>query len=127
MLIKIIALGLTGTLLALFLKKYNKELLPFLELAIVIAAIFMIKEFLSGYANSLKELFSLYSEGEELFSCLFKGAVITVLTKLASEVCKESGNGLMGEIIELGGRAVLIALSLPFITEAAQTALSFVK
>ena len=127
MLIKIITLGLIGAFLALIIKKYNKELLPFLEVVIVIAAIFMIKDFLSGYTKDFKELFSLYSEGEELFNALFKGAAITVLTRLCSQVCKESGNGLMGEIIELGGRAVLIALSLPFIIESAHIALSFVK
>lgn len=127
MLIKIIALGLMGTLLALLLKKYNKELLPFLELVLVASAVLLIWVFISEQGNALKELFSLYSQGEELFNCLFKGAVITVLTKLASEVCRESGNGLMGEIIELGGRVMLIALSLPFITETARTALSFVK
>lgn len=127
MLIKIIALGLTGTLLALLLKKYNKELVPFFELVILVSAVLLIWEFISEQGNALKDLFSLYSQGEELFNCLFKGAVITVLTKLASEVCKESGNGLMGDIIELGGRAMLIALSLPFITETANTALSFMK
>lgn len=127
MLVKIIALGLTGTFLAVILKKYNKELLPFLELVIAFMAVFLLKEFFSGQDNALKELFSLYSQGEEFFHCLFKGAVITVLTRLASEVCKESGNGLMGDIIELGGRVMLIALSLPFITETAKTALSFIK
>ncbi len=127
MLIKIIALGLIGSFLSLILKRHNKELLPFFELAVVISAAFLLKDFLSGQGSALRELFNAYSQGQELFNSLFKGAVITVLTKLASEVCRESGNSLMGDIIELGGRVMLIALSLPFITETAQVALSFVK
>lgn len=127
MLIKIIALGLTATLLAVILKKYNKELLPFLEITVVILVIALIRESLSSQQGTLKNIFNAYGSGDELFSCLFKGAAITVLTKLASQVCRESGNSLMGEVVELGGRVMLIVIAIPFISEVAQTALSFVK
>lgn len=127
MLIKIIALSLTATLLAVILKKYNKELLPFLEITVVILAVALIRESLSSQQGTLKNIFNAYSSGDELFSCLFKGAAITVLTKLASQVCRESGNSLMGEVVELGGRVMLIVIAIPFISEVAQTALSFVK
>ncbi len=127
MLIKILALGLTVTFLTVFIRKYNKELLPFLEITALIAAIYLINGYAQNHSGAIRELFSLYSQGDELFSCLFKGAAITVLSKLASEVCREGGNSLMGEIIELGGRIMIIALSVPLITEVAETALSFVE
>lgn len=127
MYIKLLALGLIGTFLAVLVKKYNKELLPFFEISAVIVAILIIKSYTENQAGALKSLFSLYSQGSELYSCLFKGAAITVLSKLASEVCRESGNPLMAEIIELGGRIMLIALSLPYVTQVAETALSFVE
>ena len=48
-----------------------------------------------------------------------------MLTRLASDLCKENGNTLMGDIVELGGRIMLTVLALPFIEKVTETALSF--
>ncbi len=127
MIIKITALGIIGAFLATLLKKYNKELVPFFEIAVVVCALFVLKDELEKGSSAIKDVFSLLGKGDEMFTCIFKGAVITVITKLASEVCRESGNSLMGEIVEIGGRVMLIVLSLPFITQVTQTALSFIE
>ena len=127
MLIKIIALGFVGTFLALILKKYNRETVPFLEIAVIFSSLLLITDYLSQQGGELKRILSSYSQADELFLCLIKGAAITVLTKLSSEVCRESGNGLMAQIIELGGRVMLVVLSLPFITKITEIALSFLK
>lgn len=126
MLVKIISLALAGVFLGVILKKYSKELVVFLEIAILVAALFIISGEIKNYSDLLGELFSLY-EGRELFLCIFKGSAITVLCRLASEVCRESGNGLMGEIVEIGGRVMLVILALPFVAEAAEIALAFIK
>lgn len=125
MLVKILALAVTGTLLTVILKKHCRELVPFFEFAVVIVALIIIADADIVRKNGLERIFSLYSQGSEIFTVLFKGAAVTVLTKLASDVCRESGNGLMGDIVELGGRIMLILLSVPFIEKVAEIALSF--
>lgn len=126
MLIKIIALALVGAFLAVILKRYSKELLIFFEIVIMLSAVFIIVQELKAHSGAYNELFSLY-EGRELFSCILKGSAITVLCRLASEVCRESGNSLMGEIVEIGGRVMLVILALPFVARAAEIALTFAK
>lgn len=127
MVIKVIAIGFIGTVLSVLLKKYNKELIPFFEIAAVILFLLIIKSSFTSQIDITDKLIKLYPRGSELFECLIKAAVVTVLTKLTSEVCRESGNSLMGELVELGGRAILVALSMPFIIQVANTALSFIK
>lgn len=126
MIIKVIALAFIGVFVGLFLKKYNKELIPFFEIAIVFSVLIMIKEEFSSYEGKIESLLRLYPQGESLFGCLFKGAALTVITKLVSEICKESGNAVMSELVELGGRIMLLILTLPFIIDVAETALSFI-
>ncbi len=127
MIIKIIALALIGSFVSVFLKKHNRELIPFFEVAVMTAGFFLIKDSLTLNNSAVDELFRLYPQGEEMFLCMFKASAVTVITKLTSETCRESGNGLMGEIVELGGRVMLVVLSMPFILQVAKTALSFIK
>lgn len=126
MLIKILTLALTGTLITVILKKHCRELVPFFEIAVLIAALFMLGDLQTESKSGIGKLFSLYSEGNEVFSAIFKAATVTVLTRLASDMCKESGNGLMGDIVELGGRIMLVILALPFIERVTEIALSFI-
>ena len=126
MLIKILTLALTGTLITVILKKHCRELVPFFEIAVLIAAVFMLGDLQTESKSGIGKLFSLYSEGNEVFSAIFKAATVTVLTRLASDMCKESGNGLMGDIVELGGRIMLVILALPFIDRVTEIALSFI-
>lgn len=127
MFIKVIALGIIGTFLAVLLKKNCKELLPFFEVAIVVAAVCIIVDESAFDNSSIKKVFEIYSRSTDLFMCMFKGAAVTMLTKLASGVCRESGNGLMGDIVELGGRTMLIFLTMPYIEKVTETALAFLK
>lgn len=127
MLVKIVTLGLVGTLLAVILKKHSKELMPFFEIALLISALMLIVDELKEVSATLKNLFSYSGISQDLLSCLVKGAAITVLTKLTCELCRENGNSLMGEVVELGGRIMLIVLSLPYISDVITVALSFVK
>ncbi len=125
--IKIISLGLISLFVSVLLKKYNKELIPFFEVAVMCAFVLLLRDGLSSYSGIYDGLLRLYPQGKEMFVCLIKAAAVTVITRLTSEVCRESGNGLIGELVELGGRVMLAVLSMPFILRVAETALSFVK
>lgn len=127
MLIKVILLSVTGVFLTVILKKYCKELVPFFEIAVMLVAAYIIFDGVDIDNTGLSKIFSLYSESDELFSCIFKGAAVTVITKLGSDVCRESGNNLMSDIVEFGGRIMLITLSLPYIEKVTEIALSFAK
>lgn len=125
MLIKLFALALTGTLTGVLLKKHCREILPFFEIAVVIAAVIILADADPLKNNSLVKLISRYSQVSEAFRVIVKGAAVTVLTKLACDICRESGNALMADIVELGGRLMLITLAVPFIEKIFETALSF--
>lgn len=127
MFIKLLALGIVGAFLGIILKRYSKELVVLLEIAVVLAGLFIVRESLLEEFASFGKVFSSFGEGAEMFKAVFKASAVTVISKLGSELCKESGNGLMGDIVELGGRVMLIILALPFIERVTEIALAFVK
>lgn len=126
MLIKIIGLAVIAALITVILKKHCKELVPFFELAVLIAVVLLIADGQLIKSGGLEKLFSFYARDNEVFSAIFKAAAITVLSRLASDLCKENGNTLMGDIVELAGRIMLTVLALPFIEKVTETALSFI-
>lgn len=127
MFIKLLSLGVIGAFLGVVLKKFSRELVIFLELAVAVTAVFIVKDSLFSQLDDFGKVFSSFSMGPEIFSAVFKASAVTVLSKLGSEVCRESGNGLMGDIVELGGRVMLIILAFPFIEKVTEIALAFVK
>ncbi len=125
MFIKIVVLAVIGTLLTVVLKKHCRELVPFFELALVAGAFIIIADNDVVEKSSIEKIFSAYSLSGEIFAAVFKGAAVTVLSRLACDVCKESGNSLTADIVELGGRIMLIILAMPFIEKVSEIALSF--
>ena len=73
----------------------------------------------------LTDLFTLSTSQSKIIVCLLKGAVICIVTKLACDVSYESGNIIVGDIIELAGRIILLVISLPFIESVVKTAVAF--
>ena len=126
MLIKIISLAVIGAFLTVILKKHCSELVPFFEVAVLIAVLLIVADGELINKSSFEKLFSVYVSDSEIFLSIFKAAAVTVLTRLASDLCKENGNTLMGDIVELGGRIMLTVMALPFIEKVTEAALSFV-
>lgn len=127
MFVKLLALGIVGAVLGTVLKKYSRELVIFFELAVAVIAVITVKDSVFSLLDDFVGVFSSYSVGSEVFSTVFKASAVAVMSKLGSDVCRESGNGLMGDIVELGGRVMLIILAFPFIEGATEIALAFIK
>lgn len=125
MFLKILALGIIGVLLTAILKKHCSELLPLMEIAIFVAGIIIIGEAGVIKRSGIEKIFSAYSASGDLLPVVLKGAAVAVITRLSCDVCRESGNSLVADIVELGGRIMLIILAMPFVEKVTEIALSF--
>lgn len=125
MIVKIVLSGICVCIINAVLRQYNKSFVIFTELIFVAAVMtYILSDALSGL-KSLTDLFTLNSSENKILLCLIKGSVICVLTKLACDISYESGNVIVGDIIELSGRIILLVISLPFIESVVKTAISF--
>lgn len=127
MIIKIACICICVCLLSVLLSQYFRSIVLPLQLcfgAIVLLIIF------SEIKESVADIFNVIDfndKANKIFSCLLKGATICVLTKLTSDISKDSGNNFVATVVELSGRIMLVVIAFPFIESIIKTALGFVK
>lgn len=125
MIVKIALCALCVCVLSSMLRQYSKSFVIFIEIAFVgIVFSLIIGDAIRSF-SSLIDLYSYDTAQSKVIKCLIKGAVICVLTKISCDVCHESGNVMVGDIVELSGRVILIIISLPFLESVVKTAISF--
>ncbi len=125
MIVKIALCGICVCIINALLRQYNKSFVIFVELIFVGAVVALVIDDAVDDIRRLTELFTLSTSQNKIIVCLLKGAVTCIVTKLACDVSYESGNTIVGDIIELAGRIILLIISLPFIESVVKTAVAF--
>lgn len=127
MIIKIVILGLCVCIISFFLKQNQSAFIIIINM-IFAASVFLL--IFDDTADSLRNIINLLefsASGSKILMSLYKAAAVCVITKIASDICKESGNTAVSDVIELGGRIMLMVISLPFLESVIKTAAAFVK
>ena len=119
-LVQAAALGLAGTLIGLLLKKNAPELALALSLAVCLLAAGLGMELFS----QLKEIIDLAREqtglSAAIVSPVLKCVGIGVVSRLATDLCKDAGQGAIASAVELCGAACAIVTALPLIRSLLQ-------
>ena len=124
--LKILSLGIVCSLVSILLKRTAKEYVIFVQLGFaVIAGIYIINQS-SQLADRMMTYFEMSGNISELCSVMLKGAFVCIASKLSCDICIESGNLLISDLIELAGKIILLTLSLPLIEDIIKIAVSFV-
>ena len=127
MIFKVIFAGLCVCVINLILRQYNSTFCLLLNIIFVVSVMLIIINSASEYMYKFKDLFEFSSYVSEMLRCLFKGALICIVTKIACSLCDENGNKAICDAIDLTGRVILLATAFPFIESIIKTAVSFVK
>lgn len=113
--IKIIGIGFATLIITIMLKEYRKDFAVYASLiggAIIlfyaIGYIGNIVDFLNGLANA--NINSTY------IFLLIKITGISILTEFAVSICKDSGESSIANKVDLGGKIIVISLSIPVIS-----------
>lgn len=115
MLIKVIGVGITGMVLSLLIKQYRPDFaitIPILVSAIIITAC-------TPYIESILEMLHNIAEisGIEIakITIIIKIIGIAYICQFASDICMDAGERAIAGKIELCGKLIIIALSIPII------------
>ena len=114
--VKIIGVGLTATIIIIILKQYKPEFTVYASLIAGAIILFMIMDKLNGVINILESLASKTGAGSNFLGILLKITGITILTEFAVSTCKDSGETAIASKIDLGGKIIIISISIPIIT-----------
>ena len=127
MFIKIIILGIIVCIINLLLKQHQSIfILPVNIIYITIVITLLFNEMTDSLLD-VAQLFQVSKTVSKVLICLYKAASISILSKIATDICKESGNTVVSDMIDLGGRLVMLSIALPFIRSIIKTAVAFVR
>ena len=114
--LKICGLGLLCAFCGVVLRGLKGELAPLLRACGTILIFGVLIGTLAEILGILEK--GLFSAETVTYAALMKKALgISVITKISSDVCRDTGESAVGGCVELGGKLIILSLCLPLINE----------
>lgn len=120
-LLKCAACAVTAAILGLVIKKNNPEAALLLALgaaAAVLTAIFSVSGDMFSF---LQDLMSITGLPDGIAAVVLKTVAVAVITGLAADVCKDSGQGALASACETAGALTAMYIALPLLKIVLET------
>ena len=114
--IKIIGVGLVALIFIIVIKQYKAEFAIYISLIAGALILLLVMDKFAGIIELLKALASKASVNNEFLLILLKITGIAFLTEFAVSICKDSGESSIASKIDLGGKVIIIGMSIPIIS-----------
>ena len=121
--IKIIGIGLISLILIIMIKQYKPEYAIFISIVCGILIIAICQDKIIGIINLFKDLNNKTNIDFKYLDILLKITGIAILTEFAVSICKDSGENSIASKIDVGGKVIIISLSMPIIQALLDTVL----
>ena len=114
--IKIIGIGLTSLIIIVIVKQYRPEFVLYVSLAAGILILVMIMEKINSIISLLTTLSNKTAINNEFLVLLIKITGIAFLTEFTVSICKDTGETAIANKVDLGGKVLIISMSIPIIS-----------
>ena len=121
--IKIIGIGLISLVIIIILKQYRPEFALYVSILAGIFILVLSISQISGVINLLKSLASKANINSEFLGIILKITGIAILTEFAVSICQDSGESSIANKIDIGGKVMIITISIPIISSLLETIL----
>ena len=121
--IKIIGIGLIALIIVILLKQYKPEYAIYVSL---MAGAFILSISLSQISSVFQLLQDLSRRANihsQFLGIILKITGIAILTEFSVSICTDAGEKAIASKIDIGGKAIMITISLPIITALLETIL----
>ena len=119
--IKIIGVGLTSLIIIIILKQYKPEFVIYVSILAGALILFLVMDKLAAIINLLTSLSQKAGVNSEFLGILLKITGIAILTEYAVSICKDSGETAIANKIDMGGKVIIIGISIPIISVLLET------
>ena len=113
--------GLIALIIIIILKQYKPEFVIYVSILAGAMILMMVITKISGIINLLNNLVNQASINNEFIILLIKITGIAFLTEFAVSICKDSGETAIASKVDMGGRVMIIAMSIPIISGLLET------
>ena len=119
--IKIIGIGLTSLIIIVIVKQNRPEFVLYVSLAAGILILVMIMEKINSIISLLTTLSNKTAINNEFLVLLIKITGIAFLTEFTVSICKDTGETAIANKVDLGGKVLIISMSIPIIASLLET------
>ena len=119
--IKIIGIGLIALIVIIIIKQYRQEFAVYVSLIAGALILLLILDKMSGVINLLTNLANKTSINKDFIFLLIKITGIAFLTEFAVSICKDAGESAIATKIDMGGKVMIVAISIPIISSLLET------
>lgn len=113
--VKIIGVGLISLIIIIILKQYKPDFAIYVSILAGAIIILLVMDKLSNIVSLLTSIQNKSNTNNQFLVILLKITGIAFLTEYASSICNDAGESAISTKIDLGGKVLIIALSIPII------------
>lgn len=121
--VKIIGIGLIALIIIIILRQYKPEFAIYVSIIAGVLILVLSISNLSGVINLLKDISNRANINSEFLGIILKITGIAILTEFAVSICQDSGEKSIANKIDIGGKVIIITISLPIISSLLETIL----
>ena len=119
--IKIVGVGIISLIIIIIIKQYRPEFAIYVSLIAGVIILTMIMDKMSAIMELLSSLSNKTAINNEFLVLLIKITGIAFLTEFAVSICKDSGESAIANKVDLGGKVIIISMSIPIIASLLET------
>ena len=119
--IKIIGVGIIALIIIIIIKQYRPEFTIYVSLIAGAIILMLIMDKLSAIISLLTSLSSKTAINNEFLVLLIKITGIAFLTEFAVSICKDAGERAIANKVDMGGKVIIISMSIPIIASLLET------
>ncbi|MBR4111213.1 MAG: stage III sporulation protein AD [Clostridia bacterium] len=113
--VQVISIAFIATFIVMLLKQYKPEFSIYISIIAGILIFFVVIAKLTSVIELIKDLSTKLGTNMQYFSLLIKITGIAYLSEFATNICKDSGETAIASKVELAGRVIIIAMSVPIL------------
>lgn len=113
--IKITGIGLIALIIIVIIKQYRPEFVIYVSLTAGVLILVMIMDKIKAITSLLTSLSNKTALNSEFLILLIKITGIAFLTEFTVSICKDSGEAAIANKVDLGGKTLIISMSVPII------------
>lgn len=119
--VKIIGIAFLALIIIIILKQYKPEFVIYVSILAGALILLMSLEKIGGIITLLENISAKTAINGEFLAILIKITGIAFLTEFAVSVCKDAGEAAIANKVDLGGKVIIIAISIPIISALLET------
>lgn len=113
--IRIIGIGLIGAALSLVIRNLRPELSMMIPVVISFTVVFCILPYLTAIINEVRSISAGAGIEQRYIDIVFKIIGVSYIASISAELCKDAGENAIAAKIELGGKLIIVFMSLPIV------------